>query len=146
MMMILGVFVFSLRTAAYQKLERHTQWRHPSHDRAGRLPAYQFTGRGEDKITLEGSIIPEFGMPSSLFVLRTMANTGRTFALIGGTGKVYGMYVITDIKETQQYFFKDGTPKQIDFTLDLAQVYDALTTVRGAVDRLSSYVKELNHV
>lgn len=144
MMMILGMFVFSLHTAAYQRLQRHTQWQHPSHDRVGRLPAYQYVGRGEDAITLEGSIIPEFGMPSSLFVLRKMANTGKTFALIGGTGKVYGMYAITDIKETQQYFFKDGTPKQIDFTLDLVQVYDALTTVRGMVDKLSSYVGENN--
>lgn len=146
MMMILGVFVFSLHTAAYQKLERHTQWRHPSLDRVGKLPAYQFTGRGEDSISLEGSIIPEFGMPQSLFVLRVMANTGKTFALIGGTGKVYGMYAIIGIKETQQYFFKDGTPKRIDFTLDLVQVYDTITTIRGAVGRLSSYIKDLNHV
>jgi phage protein U len=35
MMMALGLFVFSLRTASYQELQRVTNWRHPSNSRVG---------------------------------------------------------------------------------------------------------------
>ena len=140
MMMILGMFVFTMRTAAYQQLQRSTAWRHASNDRVGDMPAYQFVGRGEDTITLDGSIVPEFGMPSSVSALRRMADTGRAFALIGGTGKVFGMYVITDIKETQRYFFKDGTPRQIDFNISLTQVQRSLSVLGNIASRLLGYL------
>jgi len=38
MMMALGMFVFSLRTAAYQELQRQTDWRHASNNRIGAAP------------------------------------------------------------------------------------------------------------
>ncbi|MFX6884252.1 phage tail protein, partial [Acinetobacter baumannii] len=60
MMMIFGVFVFSLPTATYQTLKRQTNWRHASNSRVGDMPDYQFVGRGDDVITLDGSIMPEF--------------------------------------------------------------------------------------
>ena len=59
MMLALGMFVFSLRTAAYQELQRQTDWRHASNNRVGAAPARQFVGRGEDAITLPGIILPE---------------------------------------------------------------------------------------
>lgn len=143
MMMILGMFVFTMRTAAYQQLQRSTSWRHASNDRVGDMPAYQFIGRGTDTITLDGSIVPEFGVPMSISALRLMADTGRAFALIGGTGKVFGMYVITDIEETQRYFFKDGTPRQIDFSISLTQVKRSLDTVGYYTNRLLDFVGKI---
>lgn len=43
MMMILGMFVFTLNKATYQSLSQKTSWRHPSNSRVGTLPAYHFT-------------------------------------------------------------------------------------------------------
>lgn len=60
MMMALGMFVFSLSTAAYQELQRQTEWRHVSNTRIGAAPARQFVGRGDDSITLPGVILPEW--------------------------------------------------------------------------------------
>lgn len=142
-MMILGMFVFTMRTVAYQQLQRSTNWRHAGNDRVGDMPAYQFIGRGADTITLDGSIVPEFGVPMSISALRLMADTGRAFALIGGTGKVFGMYVITDIEETQRYFFKDGTPRQIDFSISLTQVKRSLDTVGYYTNRLLDFVGKI---
>ncbi len=58
MMMTLGMFVFGLPTLAYQELQRTTEWRHSSTSRIGTNPASQFLGRGEDTITLPGTLLP----------------------------------------------------------------------------------------
>jgi phage protein U len=80
MMMALGLFVFSLRTAAYQELQRVTNWRHPSNSRVGSTPAYQFTGKGEDTITLKGEIYHELTYNRVVLdQVRRMADTGMAY-------------------------------------------------------------------
>lgn len=124
-MMIFGMFVFSIPTATYQKLQRTTNWNHVSSSRFGSTPAYQYTGRGTDTITLDGSIVPEFGSQMSLTALRLMGNTGKNFPLISGSGKIYGLWVLDSIEETQTDFFKDGKPKKIEFSLKLSKTQTA---------------------
>jgi phage protein U len=90
MMMILGMFVFSLPTLAYQELQRQTQWKFASNSRVGRRDALQFTGKGDDAITLSGWIAPELtGSVFSLDALRLMADTGKSWFLIQGTGRIW---------------------------------------------------------
>ena len=125
MMMALGMFVFSLRTAAYQELQRQTDWRHASNNRIGAAPARQFVGRGEDAITLPGIILPELaGSALSLDTLRLMANTGKTWPMVEGSGRIYGLWVIESMSETKTIFFSDGTPRRIEFTLSLKRTDD----------------------
>lgn len=122
MMMIFGVFVFSLPTATYQQLQRQTSWRHASSNRVGDMPDYQFVGRGEDSITLDGSILPAFmGTPLSLTALRVMGDTGKSFPLISGTGKIFGLYFLDNVDETQTFFFPNGAARKIEFKLKLTQ-------------------------
>lgn len=135
MMMTLGMFVFGLPTLAYQELQRTTEWRHSSTSRIGTNPASQFLGRGEDTITLPGTLLPGLvGSPLCLDVLRKMADTGKAWPLIGGTGRIYGTWVITSISETQQVFFEDGTPRRYEFTISLKRIDD------GRIDMLGSLV------
>lgn len=125
MMMIYGMFVFSIPTATYQSLQRSNTWNHASNNRVGDMPAYQYVGKGEDSITLEGSIVPEFGAPMSLTAMRLMADTGKSFPLISGTGKIYGLWVIESLSETQTYFFKNGKPRLVEFSLTLKKTQTA---------------------
>ena len=135
MMMTLGMFVFGLPTLAYQELQRTTEWRHASTSRIGTNPASQFLGRGEDTITLPGTLLPGLvGSPLSLDVLRKMADTGKAWPLIGGTGRIYGTWVITSISETQQVFFEDGTLRRYEFTISLKRIDD------GRIDMLGSLI------
>lgn len=136
MMMILGMFPFSIPTAVYQQLQRSTNWRHPSNSRVGDMPAYQFTGRGEDTISLEGSIVPEFGSQMSITALRVMGDTGKAWPLISGTGKVFGLYHIDDLQETQAIFFPDGTPKKIEFSLKMTQAQKPETLIGNTAGKL----------
>jgi phage protein U len=125
MMLALGMFVFSLSTAAYQELQRQTDWRHASNSRIGAAPARQFVGRGEDAITLPGVILPELaGSTLSLDALRLMANTGKAWPVVEGSGRIYGLWVIESLSETKTFFFRDGTPRRIEFTLSLKRIDD----------------------
>ncbi len=123
MQLCLGLFVFSLNTLSYQELQRRTSWKHPTQSLVGARDASQFLGPGEDIITLAGSIVPEFaGDVASLDELRRMANTGQAWALVEGSGTIYGAFVITELDETKSLFFVDGTPRKIEFTLTLRRV------------------------
>lgn len=126
MMMILGMFVFSLNTIAYQQLQRQTTWRHVSHDRVGDMPDYQYAGKGADVFTLNATISHEIQRFSgvSLDALRLMANTGKSFLLMEGTGKIYGFVVIQDVSETKTEFFTNGQPRLTEFSITLEKVKD----------------------
>lgn len=132
--MALGLFVFSLRTASYQELKRVTNWRHPSNSRIGASPAYQFVGKGEDKITLQGVIYHELtGNRLILDVLRQMGDTGKAYTLIEGTGKIYGLVTINDLEEGKTFFFKDGAARKTEFSLNLTIIRDWQPTLLGSL-------------
>lgn len=127
MMMILGMFVFTLKTAPYQQLERENTFRHNKAERVGTAPVYQYTGPDEEPVTLSGTLYPEVtGGDVSLAALRAMAYTGKAWPLIEGMGTVYGMFVITGLKQTRAEFFSDGKARKIDFVLSLKKVSDDL--------------------
>ncbi|PAA35045.1 oxidoreductase [Pseudomonas fragi] len=141
MMLALGMFVFSLSTLAYQELQRQTEWRHPSSSRVGAAPARQFIGRGDDSITLPGIIFPELaGTTLSLDALRLMANTGKAWPMIEGTGRIYGLWVIESLSETKTVFFRDGTARRIEFTLSLKRIDDDQLDLIGAASSLGMSV------
>jgi len=135
MMMALGMFVFSLETLAYQEFQRQTEWRHGSTNRIGTNPARQYLGRGDDSITLPGVLLPALaGSQLSLDALRTMADTGKAWPLVEGTGKIYGTWIIESLSETRTLFFRDGQARRIEFTLTLKRIDD------GRVDLLGSAI------
>ncbi|WP_312668991.1 phage tail protein [Stutzerimonas nitrititolerans] len=135
MMMALGMFIFSLETLAYQEFQRQTAWRHGKTARIGTNPARQFMGRDDDTITLPGVLLPALaGAQISLDTLRYMADTGKAWPLVEGTGKIYGTWVIESLSETRTLFFRDGQARRIEFTLSLVRIDD------GRVDMLGSAI------
>ena len=125
--LILGYFVFSLHTLAYQDLQRQLAWRHASTSRVGARPAHQFLGPDEEQITLNGVLLPEFaGSRLSLELLHVMADTGKAWPLIQGDGLLYGEYLITGIQTTGTLHFQDGAPRKIEFQLTLKRTDSAL--------------------
>jgi len=132
MMMALGLYVFGLDTAAYQDFQRQTNWRHPSSNRVGAAPVRQFVGKGEDTITLSGLILPEFsGKRLSLDALRLMADTGKAWPMVEGTGRIYGLWSIESISENNTLFFSDGAPRRIDFSITLQREDDSRLELLG---------------
>ena len=140
MLMALGQFVFSMSTLAYQDMQRQNQWRHPSHSRVGARPARQFVGPGDETISLKGVVAPELtGSTKTLDEVRAMAGTGQAWSLVSGTGDVYGAYVIESVSETSSHFLPDGTPRRIDFSLQLARVDEERGGAQVGVDSLGNF-------
>lgn len=119
-MMTLGDFRFSLDTAAYKRLRRTVEYRWAAQERAGRRPARQFTGIGNETVELEGVIYPHYrGGLGQLEAMRALAGQGSPQILTDGTGKVWGKFCIERIEEIQTLFFGDGTPRKQEFRLSL---------------------------
>ncbi|KAF1021877.1 MAG: hypothetical protein GAK30_01566 [Paracidovorax wautersii] len=122
-MLCLGLFVFSLETLSYQELQRRTTWKHASQPLVGARDAVQYLGPGEDTITLQGVVVPEFkGLPVTLNLLRIMADQGFAWMLVEATGTIYGAFVITELQETKSLFYVTGAARRIEFTITLRRV------------------------
>lgn len=139
MMMTLGLFVFMLRTVPYQELQYQRSWRFPTNSRVGLRPSTQFLGPDNDSVTLSGVLLPELtGGRLSLFALEQMAELGKAWPLIEGSGTIYGMYVVESLSQTKSEFFSNGTCRRIEFTLTLKRVDESLTEMFGSLgDQLS---------
>lgn len=136
-MMTLGLFVFALDTLPYQQLQHDMGWRLAGNARVGRRAAWQYLGPDDDSVTLSGILLPELtGGDMSLAMLQLMAEQGKAWPLIEGTGTVYGWYAIEKLGEGRSEFFDDGKARRIEFTLTLKRVDDAgmLDTI-GAISR-----------
>ncbi|MDF1583906.1 MAG: phage tail protein [Methyloprofundus sp.] len=124
-MMKLGSYTFSINTAAYQSLQHSKQYRWKSQDRVGRIPAQQFTGEGEETITLEGVVYPHFkGGTGQLNAMRLEAGKGEPLMLVDGTGAIWQTWCIKQIDETQRELYSDSTPRKIEFNLQLIRYGD----------------------
>jgi len=135
MMLVLGLFAFQLQTLPYQSLQRDVDYRWPVNNRIGLRPLPQFLGVNEEKITLSGVLLPEItGGKLSLLVLNLMADQGKVWPLLDGSGTIYGLFLINSVSETQTEFFANGLARKIEFTLTLTRVDDSLSTMLGDVN------------
>jgi phage protein U len=131
-MLTLGLFVFQLQTVPYQSLQRDVDYRWPVNNRVGLRPLPQFLGVNEEKITLSGVLMPEItGGKLSLLALNLMADEGKAWPLLEGSGTIYGMFVVNSVSETHTEFFSNGAPRKIEFTLTLTRVDESLAAMFG---------------
>lgn len=125
MMMTLGLFVFSVSTAAYQQFERTTAQRFASNARFGARAASQHLGPGDDSITLTGTLYPGFtGGVAELDRLREMQATGKAYLLVDGLGNVKGYWTLRTVREGGSVFLREGVARKIEFTLTLKHEAD----------------------
>jgi phage protein U len=124
-LLMLGGFKFSIATAVFQEFQRSTSYRWAAQERMGQFDALQFTGPGDDRITLPGTVYPDFrGGDGQLDDLRSLAAEGRPMRLISSTGAVLGEWVVDHIEEVQSFFWPDGRPRRQDFTVSLRKFGD----------------------
>ena len=143
MMMALGLYVFMLETVPYQELQHQMAWRYPTNNRVGKRPSAQYVGPENDVITLSGVLLPEItGGRLSLLALQTIADLGKAWSLLDGSGTIYGMFVIEGLDQNKSVFFKDGGARRIEFTLKLKRVDDDLGTMLGDLQEQLSIMKD----
>lgn len=128
-MMLLGPFPFSINSAAYQKLQRTTQYNwasqntlgHPIAKRLGLGGATrQYIGPGDDTINLDGTMYPQYkGGPEYMIAMRLSAGLGIALPLLCSSGIPLGRWIIESVSETKSEFLEDGTARKIEFSLSL---------------------------
>lgn len=122
-MMVLGEFKFSIAVAAYEELTRVSSYSWPEQSIIGTEPVMQFTGKEAETISLHGVLysVADFATTPTkqLPKLRAMAEKGTAYSLTSGTGRFLGQWVIAKISEKGGSFFADGTPRKIEFDLNL---------------------------
>lgn len=124
-MLRLGAYSFATHTAAYQQLQRTTEYRWPAQERLARDPARQYLGPGNQRIQLNGVIYPgEFGSVDQVERMRAEAQGGKPLLLIAApetyTGLLMGYWVITRVEETGTHHLPGGAPRKIEFRLELS--------------------------
>ncbi|MDT9046428.1 MULTISPECIES: phage tail protein [Enterobacteriaceae] len=119
-MLRLGDFNFSLHIAVAQEMRRRAEYKWPSQERFGQLPARQYVGPGDESITLPGVIYPQWrGSANAMAQLRAMAAKGQPYLLMDAQGNMYGRWVITDVEETRSAFAAFTMPRKIEFSVTL---------------------------
>ena len=127
MMMALGGYVFSVGTAAYGSLRRSIEYGWKSTPRVGKRPMQEFVSRGEERIELNGVIFPEYrGGIAQVDVMRIQAGLGLPLPLVGGDGRVFGLWVVLAVDETQTEFDGSGQPRRIAFRLQIGRYGESL--------------------
>jgi phage protein U len=124
-MMMLGSFKFSLSTAAYETFSHSTAYRWQAQERFGQLPAQQYTGPGEESITLSGVIFPQLaGGLHQVDSMRYYGSQGRPLQLVDGNGYVWGKWCILSVDENKEVFFSDGTARKQTFNMKICRYVD----------------------
>lgn len=135
--MQLGSYQFQLSTAAYQEFARSSAWTWAAQARFGQDDALQFTGRGEDTISLPGTIFPEFrGGLGQIDAMRAEADLGQLLPLIDGLGRMMGDWAILQVDERSTVFIADGIPLKMEFTIKLRR--GPLQLGQGLIDAVLS--------
>lgn len=139
-MMRLGTFKFSIYTAAYQELNRTTNYKWGEQAVFGGWDDLQYLGPGEDAISLTGVVYPEFkGGTGQIDDLRALASTGQPQLLVSGTGRILGYWAIGIITEGQTKMAAFGVPRRQEFTVNIRKFSDTprrlglLDTVKNAI-------------
>ena len=129
----LGFFVFVMKTVPFNQISHNQSWRHPDQAAVGIMPPSQFTGKDPEEITIEAELRPEVtGGTTDIKLLRLMADTGKPYPFITGTGQIMGSYVITGIQERGSRLNQDGSPRAISFSMTLKKVSDSAQGLEGA--------------
>lgn len=124
MLFALGMFVFDSNSGILpDALSRRRDWRHERTDRFSARAASQFTGPGDDKITLTGTYIPELAADhSSIERLAELADEGEALPLLDGLHTNLGTFTIDAIDEEKRNIIDNGRARRIDFTISLTRV------------------------
>ena len=118
----LGPFIFQAASGLnHQRLRRVASARWQPQNRVGRAPALQFSGPGTEKVNLRGVIYPHYtGGLGQLEGMRMQCKLGLPHMFVSGLGFVFGLWVITRVSDTQEFFDASGSPRKVEFNIGLA--------------------------
>lgn len=146
-MLQLGAFQFGISTAAFQELARSSEYRWAPQDLYGQLPTRQFTGPGDEFLSLPGVIYPEWrGGFAQVEQMRAMAGEGQPLPMVDGDGASLGRWAIERVEEKKTAFAAAGRARRVEFTLQLVRLPDEEAEGAISVDGVAAAVTSTTSV
>lgn len=135
-LLCLGPHIFEIAPLNYQQIERETVAVWASMPRFGAQAARQFTGLGDDSLTISGLIFPEaIGGRSAYEAIRGTQGAGVPVMMVGKGAstfaRIFGLVVILSVSDTQTHIGPDGQGRVIDFSIEVAPYGGGLTGIGG---------------
>ena len=135
-------------TPNFETIQRDVQFTWTSADRLSRDPAMQFTGPGEDNISIAGRMFPyHFGGLSTLDRMRKAGRAGKPMIMVrfypltdpnGYGSEVIGNYVIKRVQTVESKIGAIGIAHKVDFTLELQRYGDDLDSTSGILNEFTA--------
>lgn len=114
-MLSLGPYKFTPTSLRYSKESRWSVV-----ECIGKIPSLQNIGQGVENIDLECTIyLHNFNGREQLKNMKEAEKDQVPHVLVDSLGNVLGQFVITRLEERQMYFFPNGLPKKVEFSLSL---------------------------
>lgn len=124
-LLALGPHIFSIAPLSYQRLETTVEAKWPAISRFGTAPGRQFTGLGEDPITISGLMFPhELGGLAELDALRASVRAAKPVLMVGWAGataaRVLGEVVLLKVTDTAERIDRQGQPRKVSYDIEVA--------------------------
>lgn len=126
-LLALGNHMFEIAPLNFQKLDRETEAKWPAIARFGGRPGRQFTGYGEDPITISGLLYPdELGGRDEFEAIRVTQAAAMPVMMLGWAGetglaaRVFGRVVILKVRDSQTIINAAGLGRKLSFDIEVA--------------------------
>lgn len=123
MLYMLGTLEIDTRPFSIDDMQRSSSAEIASKPLMGAFPSKEFTGEGDDEITLSGQLLPtKIGGLDELEIAHGMRRSGTRFPLQRGDGTRLGWFAITRISENHTHLGRDGVGFVIKHTIVMTKV------------------------
>ena len=122
MLYMIGTLALDTRPFGVDSMSRDADASVVAKPLIGAAPAKEFTGDGEDDITLTGQLVPSrIGGMDALETLHQMRRFGTRFPLMRGDGTRFGWYAITKIGEQHDDLGRHGVGFTVKVTISMTR-------------------------
>ncbi|MEN5300256.1 phage tail protein [Brucella sp. TWI559] len=123
MLYMLGTLSIDTRPFSIDDMQRTASADIASKALIGAFPAKEFTGEGDDEITLSGQLLPtKIGGLDELEMAHEMRRSGTKFPLQRGDGTRLGWFAITRITESHTDLTRNGVGFVVKHTIVMTKV------------------------
>ncbi len=123
MLYMLGTLAIDTRPFSIDDMQRSASADIASKPLMGAFPGKEFTGEGDDEITLSGQLLPtKIGGLEELEIVHEMRRSGTKFPLQRGDGTRLGWFAITRISENHTHLTREGVGFVVKHTIVMTKV------------------------
>lgn len=145
MLYMMGTLIIDTRPFSIDVMDRDADASIVAKPVIGGFTPKEFTGEGEDEITLSGQLLPiRIGGLDQLEIVHEMRKAGTRFPLMRGDGWRYGWFAITRINESHAELNRNGVPFIVKHSITMTKTQSDSGSGQQIIDGLLSLFSVFN--